>query len=253
MTDALNGKRAIVTGASRGIGRAVAERFAREGAAVALLARDEERLNEVAAGIRSWGAECVVRAVDVTEVESFRGTLDGVVSEWGGADVLVNNAGGNSFSMPLVATRFSGWEKTMHLNVDSVVHACQIVLPAMLAQGAGSVINMSSVAALRGGPLMSHYAAAKAAVISLSASLAVECASSGVRVNALLPGWIDTDLTDFLRAEEATESALLSRVPMQRWGRADEIASAAVFLAGDQSSFMTGQSLIVDGGLSAMP
>ena len=95
--------------------------------------------------------------------------------------------------------------------------------------------------------------AAKSAVVSLSQSLAIECASSGVRVNTLLPGWIDTDLTDFLRVEEATEEAVLSRVPMQRWGRSEEIAAGAVFLAGDESSFMTGQSLIIDGGLSAMP
>ena len=251
--DALAGKRAVVTGASRGIGRAIAERFAAEGATVAILARNTEMLEEVASAIGQSGGNCVVATADVTNTEEFRGALDSVVSEMGGADVLVNNAGGNSFSMPLVATRFSGWEKTIRLNVDSVVHACQVVLPGMLAQSSGSVINMSSVVALRGGPLMAHYAAAKAAVVSLTQSLALECAASGVRVNVLLPGWIDTDLTDFLRVEDITEKSLLSRVPMQRWGTAAEIASATLFLASDQSSFMTGQSLIVDGGLSAMP
>lgn len=249
MTEALSGKRAIVTGASRGIGRAVAERFAAEGATVALMSRNQSALDEVAAGLPG----AIARAADVSVADDFRGALEDVLAELGGADILVNNAGGNSFSMPLVATRFSGWEKTMRLNVDSIVHACQMVLPGMLSQGSGSIINMSSVVALRGGPLMAHYAAAKSAVVSMSQSLAIECASSGVRVNALLPGWIDTDLTDFLRAESTTEEAVLSRVPMQRWGRAEEIASAAVFLAGDESSFMTGQSLIIDGGLSAMP
>lgn len=249
MTEALSGKRAIVTGASRGIGRAVAERFAAEGATVALMSRNQAALDEVAAGLPG----AIVRAADVSVADDFRGALEDVLAELGGADILVNNAGGNSFSMPLVATRFSGWEKTMRLNVDSIVHACQMVLPGMLSQGSGSVINMSSVVALRGGPLMAHYAAAKSAVVSMSQSLAIECASSGVRVNALLPGWIDTDLTDFLRAESTTEEAVLSRVPMQRWGRAEEIAAAAVFLGGDESSFMTGQSLIIDGGLSAMP
>lgn len=249
MSEALSGKKAIVTGASRGIGRAVAERFAAEGATVALMSRNQAALDEVAA--RLPGA--IARAADVSVAEEFRAALEDVLSELGGADILVNNAGGNSFSMPVVATRFSGWEKTMRLNVDSIVHACQMVLPGMLAQGSGSVINMSSVVALRGGPLMAHYAAAKSAVVSLSQSLAIECASSGVRVNSLLPGWIDTDLTDFLRAESTTEEAVLGRVPMQRWGRAEEIASAAVFLASEESSFMTGQSLIIDGGLSAMP
>lgn len=249
MSEALAGKKAIVTGASRGIGRAIAERFAAEGATVAVMARNAAALDDLAGQLPGG----VARAVDVTDAESFRAALADVVAELGGADILVNNAGGNSFSMPLVATRFSGWEKTMRLNVDSIVHACQIVLPGMLSQGSGSVINMSSVVALRGGPLMAHYAAAKSAVVSLSQSLAIECASSGVRVNTLLPGWIDTDLTDFLRVEEATEEAVLSRVPMQRWGRSEEIAAGAVFLAGDESSFMTGQSLIIDGGLSAMP
>ncbi len=249
MSEALAGKKAIVTGASRGIGRAIAQRFAAEGATVAVMARNAAALDELAGQLPGG----VARAVDVTDAESFRAALADVVAELGGADILVNNAGGNSFSMPLVATRFSGWEKTMRLNVDSIVHACQIVLPGMLSQGSGSVINMSSVVALRGGPLMAHYAAAKSAVVSLSQSLAIECASSGVRVNTLLPGWIDTDLTDFLRVEEATEEAVLSRVPMQRWGRSEEIAAGAVFLAGDESSFMTGQSLIIDGGLSAMP
>lgn len=253
MTAELQGKRAIVTGASRGIGRAIAERFAAEGATVALVARNQTLLDEVAAGIRAAGGDGSVHACDVTDAEAFRGTLEQIVSGWGGADILVNNAGGNSFSMPLVATRFSGWEKTMRLNVDSVVHACQVVLPSMLGQGAGSVVNVSSVVALRGAPLMSHYGAAKSAVVSLSESLALECASSGVRVNALLPGWIDTDLTDFLRAEATTESAVLARVPLQRWGRPEEIAEAALFLAGDRSSFVTGQSLVVDGGLSVMP
>lgn len=249
MSEALAGKKAIVTGASRGIGRAIAQRFAAEGATVAVMARNAAALDELAGQLPGG----VARAVDVTDAESFRAALADVVAELGGADILVNNAGGNSFSMPLVATRFSGWEKTMRLNVDSIVHACQIVLPGMLSQSSGSVINMSSVVALRGGPLMAHYAAAKSAVVSLSQSLAIECASSGVRVNTLLPGWIDTDLTDFLRVEEATEEAVLSRVPMQRWGRSEEIAAGAVFLAGDESSFMTGQSLIIDGGLSAMP
>ena len=159
------------------------------------MARNTEALDEVAASI--GGA--VVKSVDVSDADALRQALSDVIAELGGVDILVNNAGGNSFSMPLVATRFSGWEKTMRLNVDSIVHACQVVLPTMLEQQSGSIINMSSVVALRGGPLMAHYAAAKAAVVSLSQSLAIECASSGVRVNALLPGWIDTDLTDFPR------------------------------------------------------
>ena len=123
----------------------------------------------------------------------------------------------------------------------------------MTEAGRGSVINVASVAGTAGAPLMSHYAAAKAAVISLTKSVALETASAGVRVNALVPGWIDTDLTAFLRGDAQVERGVLERVPMQRWGTAEEIADAALFLASDASSFMTGQSLVVDGGLSVMP
>ena len=129
----------------------------------------------------------------------------------------------------------------------------QAASPHLQAANSASVINVSSVASLAGTPFMSHYGAAKAAVSSLTKSLAIEWAHAGVRVNALVPGWIETDLTDFLRVDDSTETSLLSRVPMQRWGMAHEIAEPAVFLASDASSFMTGQQLIVDGGLSVMP
>ncbi len=249
----LTGRRAIVTGASRGIGRAIAMRLAAEGAEVAVLARNGEQLAELSDDIQAIGGRCVTQTTDVTESDVFRGALDVAVSELGGADILINNAGGNSFSMPVVATRFSGWQKTMQLNVDSVVHACQVVLPTMLQDQSGAIVNLASIAGLRGSPLMAHYGAAKAAVVSLTQSLALECASNNIRVNALLPGWVETDLTGFLREEESTEEAVLSRVPMRRWGTAKEIADSALFLVSDQSSFMTGQTLIIDGGLSVMP
>jgi len=133
------------------------------------------------------------------------------------------------------------------------VHVLQATLPHFLERHSGVVINIASVAGLRGAPMMSHYGAAKAALLSLTQSVALETAWAGVRVNALVPGWIETDLTDFLRANEDAEKGTLARVPMARWGAAHEIADPAVFLASDASSFMTGQALVVDGGLSAMP
>ena len=255
MTDGgtLTGRTALVTGASRGIGREIAVAFARNGADVAIVARSADALAQVAEEIARSGRTCTVIAADVTSDDAadriVRETLAGV----GGIDILVNNAGGNSFMAPLQSMRLSGWHKTLALNLDSVVALTQKALPSLIAGGHGSVINVSSVAGLRGAPLMSHYGAAKAAVISLTRSLAVEVATAGVRVNSLVPGWIETDLTDFLRDSGEIEKGLLDRVPMARWGRADEIAQAALFLAGDASSFMTGQELIVDGGLSAMP
>ena len=250
---ALEGRHAIVTGASRGIGRAMALLFAEEGANVTVVARTPETLDEVATGIRALGRRCVVIATDVTADDAAAHIVDQSVAEFGGIDVLVNNAGGNSFMSPLQSMRLSGWQRTMNLNLDSAVRLIQAALPALLASGHGSLNKVAPVASLYGAPLISHYGAAKAAMISLTRSLAVEVAAGGLRVNALVPGWIETDLTGFLRDDDHAESALLSGVPMARWGTADEIAQAALFLASDASSFMTGQTLIIDGGLSATP
>jgi 2-deoxy-D-gluconate 3-dehydrogenase len=151
---------------------------------------------------------------------------------------------------PFVGMRHSGWQKTMALNLDSTVYVCQAVGPHLVERGRGSVINVSSVAGLGAVPFMSHYGAAKAAVLSLTRSLAVEWAHAGVRVNALLPGWVATDLTDFARTNEEMGHALISRVPMGRWATVAEMTGPAVFLASDASTFMTGQSLVVDGGLT---
>jgi len=248
----LTGYRTVVTGASRGIGRAIALAYAQAGADVGLVARNAELLEEVAADITGLGRRAIIAPADVTDESAIRGAVGKIINEWGGIDTLVNNAGGNSFSVPVATMRISGWEKTMRLNLDSVLYAMQEALPA-LTEARGSIVNVSSVVALRGAPTMAHYAAAKTALVSLTQSLALETAWAGVRVNALLPGWIDTDLTDFLRVTGETEQGVLARVPMQRWGQAAEIAEPAVFLASSAASFMTGQSLIVDGGLSAMP
>ncbi len=254
MNDAsLAGRTAIVTGASRGIGRAIAILLADEGANVAVVARTAETLATVESEIRSRGGRAVAIAADVTEDGAAPRIIERTLEEFGGLDILVNNAGGNSFMSPLQTMRFSGWQKTMVLNLDSTVRLIQAALPALIASGHGSIVNVSSVTALRGSPLMSHYGAAKAAVISLTQSLAIELAAEGVRANALVPGWVETDLTGFLRTDEALEDTVLGRVPMRRWGRPEEIAQAALFLAGDGSSFVTGQALVADGGLSANP
>lgn len=253
MGTALTGRTAIVTGASRGIGRAIAELFAVEGGRVTVVARSKEAVDDVVQSIEAAGGQALGIAADVTDADAPARIVDETIAAFGGIDVLVNNAGGNSFMSPVQTMRFSGWQKTMVLNLDSTVLLIQAALPAILAGGHGSIINVSSVTGLRGSPLMAHYGAAKAAVISLTQSLGIELAPQGVRVNALVPGWIETDLTGFLRTDDSLEDTVIGRVPMGRWGRADEIAQAALFLAGDASSFMTGQALVVDGGLSANP
>lgn len=249
----LQGRSALITGASRGIGRHIALTYAAAGADVALLARDEAKLKELADEIEGMGRKAVVLPCDVTDRESVEKSVAAAIEGLGKVDVLVNNAGGNSFSAPVSHMRFSGWEKTMKLNLDSVMHVTQALAKHMLDNRSGSVINVSSVAGLSAVPMMAHYGAAKAALISLTKTLAVEWAWAGVRVNALVPGWIETDLTQFMRDAPEVGKGMLERVPMQRWGTVEEIAQPALFLASDASSFMTGQTLVIDGGLSVMP
>lgn len=250
---ALSGRHALITGASRGIGRSIAELFAAEGADVAITARSAENLAEVAAAVRAIGASCTVIVADVTEPDVATRIVEEALVGMRGLDILVNNAGGNTFMTPLADMRYSGWEKAMELNLNSVVRLIQAALPSMIASGNASIINVSSVTGVGGSPLMAHYGAAKAALISITRSMGVELALQGVRANALVPGWVETDLTGFARGEGGIEDILISRVPMGRWGTPQEIASAALFLASDASSFMTGQSLVIDGGLLANP
>jgi len=246
----LDGKTALVTGASRGIGRAIALAYAAAGADVAVLARNEELLEQVAAEVRALGRRSLVLPADVTDADAVATAVAGAISGLGHLDVVVNNAGGNSFMSPFAGMRHAGWQKIMTLNLDSTFYVCQAVGPHMVERGRGSVINVASVAGLGAMPFMSHYGAAKAAVLSLTRSIAVEWAHAGVRVNALVPGWVATDLTDFARASEEVGSALIARVPMQRWATVEEMTGPAVFLASDASSFMTGQALVIDGGLT---
>jgi len=249
----LAGRRAVITGSSRGIGRSMALLFAECGADVAIVARNEETLAAVAAEITATGGRCVPIACDVTADDAPSRIVEAAESGIGGVDILVNNAGGNSFMSPFETMRLSGWDKTMRLNLDSVIRLTHAVLPLLIASGNGSIINVSSVTGVRSSPLMSHYGTAKAALIAFSRSLAIETATQGVRVNALAPGWIETDLTGFLRTDDSLEASLLADVPMGRWGRSEEIAEAALFLASDASSFVTGQVLIADGGLTSRP
>ena len=251
MTIDLAGKTAIVTGASRGIGKAIALAYAEAGADVALVARDAEKLEEVATGVRAAGRTAYVLTCDVTDEDAVHTTVASAIEQLGHVDIVVNNAGGNNFSAAFVGMRMSGFDKVLRLNLQSTAYVCQAIGPHLLERKSGSVINVASVAGLRGTPFMAHYGAAKAAVLSLTATLAMEWAWASVRVNALLPGWVETDLTDFARADEGTEKALIGGVPMQRWATAEEMAGPAVFLGSDASSFMTGQPLVIDGGLTA--
>ncbi|HET6501393.1 MAG TPA: SDR family NAD(P)-dependent oxidoreductase [Amycolatopsis sp.] len=250
MTATLDGRTALVTGASRGIGRAIAVALSGAGARVALLARHHDDLDKLVAEL-GGPAKAVAIPCDVTSATQVGIAVNVAITMLGHLDIVVNNAGGCRFMAPFRDTRLSGWDSSIRLNLDSVVNVCHAVADHLIARGRGSVINVSSTVAAAGLPRAAHYAAAKSAVISLTRTLAIEWAGYGIRVNALCPGWIATELSSPQRDNPQAEKELLAQVPMGRWGLADELAAPAVFLASDASSFMTGQSLVIDGGLSA--
>lgn len=247
----LAGKTALVTGASRGIGRAIAVGYARAGADLAVSARSAEALAETVAEVEALGRKAFVVPADVTDRDAAQAMVREAIAALGHLDVVVNNAGGTSFMVPFNDVRYDGWTKVMGLNVDSIVHVLQAAGPHLLERGSGSVINVASVAGLTGTPMVTPYGASKAAVVSLTRSLAVEWASRGVRVNALCPGWTATDLNRKLWEDEAISNAMTARIPMGRWAKAEEMVGAAVFLASDSASYLTGQALAVDGGILA--
>jgi 2-deoxy-D-gluconate 3-dehydrogenase len=247
----LAGKTALVTGASRGIGRAVAVGFARAGADVAVAARTAEALADTIAEVEALGRRAYAVPADVTDREQAQAMVRDAIGALGHLDAVVNNAGGTSFMVPFTELRFDGWTKVMRLNADSIVHVLQAAGPHLLERGTGSVVNVASVAGLTGAPLVTPYAASKAAVVSLTRSVALEWASRGVRVNALCPGWTATDLNRGLWENDEVSAAMTARIPMGRWARPEEMVGAAVFLASDAASYVTGQVLVVDGGVTA--
>jgi len=249
----LTGKNAFITGASRGIGRSIAVALAEAGADVALVARSEDGLAETASAVTAAGRKAFVIPADVTSQEAVSEAVATAIDQLGEVDVVVNNAGGSNFMVGFRDLRLTGWDKLMRLNLDSAVYVCHAFAGHLLDRGQGSVINVASVAGVAGSPLLVPYGAAKAGLISLTKSLAVEWGAAGVRVNALCPGWTATDLNRNLWQDPTAGPATIATVPMQRWGRAEEMAGPAVFLASEASSYMTGQVLIVDGGQTVSP
>ncbi len=249
----LTGKTAFVTGASRGIGRSIAVAFAQAGADVALVARTAEGLAETAADVIASGRKAIVVPADVTDQAEVSGAVAEAISQLGHVDIVVNNAGGSNFMVGFRDLRLSGWDKLIKLNLTSAVYVCHAFAGHLLDRGSGSVINVASVAGVAASPLISPYGAAKAGLISLTKSLAVEWAATGVRVNALCPGWTATALNRDLWEDPIAGPATVATTPMKRWASAQEMAGPAVFLASDASSYMTGQALVIDGGQTVSP
>lgn len=246
----LSGRTALVTGASRGIGRAIAVAYAQAGADVALVSRSAESLAEVAKEVEAYGRRAVVIPADLSDRDAATQAVHQSIADLGHLDIVVNNAGGSNFMVEFKDLRLSGWDKLMRLNLDSAMAVCHAVAPHLLGRWSGSVINVASVGGLGAAPLLAPYGAAKAALVSLTRSLAVEWGAMGVRVNALCPGWVATDLNKNLWEDEEVGQRTVGNVPLRRWGTAEEMAYPALFLASDASAYMTGQVLVVDGGLT---
>ena len=246
----LEGKRALITGASRGIGAAIAIAYAECGADVAVTARSTADLEEVAGKIEATGRKGVPITCDVTKTDDVARCVDAVLGRLGGIDILVNNAGGTRFTAPLLTTREEGWDKGIALNLKSVFLFCQKVGAHMVDRGSGSVINVSSVGGLHASPTLAFYGAAKAGVVNLTQTLAMEWGHAGVRVNALCPGWVKTELNRNLWGEDPQlAEATVQTVPLGRWGETSDIVGAAIYLASDASAYTTGSIMVIDGGI----
>ncbi|CAG7659082.1 SDR family NAD(P)-dependent oxidoreductase [Paenibacillus allorhizosphaerae] len=244
----LSGKVALITGGSHGIGQAVAILFAREGAKVALCGRGKEALDETVKRIGEAGGEALAFETDVSDNGQVDRLIDGVVGQWGRIDIAVNNAGICEVT-PFLDIAEEQWDRHMNINLKGAFLVSQRVAREMVRQGGGgSIIQMSSVNGVQAEAGQAHYNVTKGGMINLSMSMALELAAHGIRVNALCPGFIETRLTKPLIDNPPAIADYLRTVPMNRVGQPEEIASAALFLASDESSYMTGTSMVVDGG-----
>ncbi|MBE3570589.1 MAG: 3-oxoacyl-[acyl-carrier-protein] reductase [Bacillales bacterium] len=243
----LEGKVALVTGASRGIGREIALEFAREGADVAVnYAGSEEKAREVAEEIKAMGRKALLVQCDVSNSQSVQDMIKSVVNHFGGLDILVNNAGITKDNL-ILRMKEEEWDAVINTNLKGVFLCTKAAARAMMKKRSGSIINISSIVGITGNPGQANYVAAKSGVIGLTKTTAKEFASRGITVNAIAPGFISTDMTEDL-PEEAKE-AMLKQIPLARMGDPKEIARVALFLASPDSSYMTGQILRVDGGM----
>ena len=251
MTGRLSGKVALVTGASSGNGRAIARRFAREGAQVTVAdVREEPRLGgePTHERIEAEGGDAQYIETDVTDVDAIREAVEATVDAYGSLDVMVNNAGVER-QLPVEEATEEDFAWLMDINLKGVYFGCQAAIEVMLDQNeGGTIVNMSSIAGIRGLANSSLYCTSKGGVTNLTRELAVEHGENGIRVNALNPGFIETAMT---MEDGDTAGGILDQTPLGRAGQPEEVADAALFLASDESSFVTGHNLVMDGGFTA--
>ena len=247
----LTGKVAIVTGGSRGIGLGITQALAGAGAAIAVAARNPEQSDDAVRMIQSTGATAVSVPTDVAEPDAVQAMVDETVRRLGRLDILVNNAGINIRKRPEDLAP-EEWRQVLSVNLDAVFYCSRAAYPAMKDAGSGKIINIGSLMSIFGNAKASAYGASKGGVVQLTKSLAIAWAADGIQVNAILPGWIDTDLTQEARLQlPGLEEVVQTRTPEGRWGMPSDLGGPAVFLASPASDFVTGTTLIVDGGFAA--
>jgi 2-deoxy-D-gluconate 3-dehydrogenase len=246
----LAGKVAVVTGASRGLGRAIAVALADAGAAVALAARSRPHLEESAHAVEQAGGRALVVITDVSRYAEVEALMDRTVTELGRLDIVVNNSGIAKVT-PLAELSPDDWQAVLGVNLTGVFHGCRAAARYLIPQRSGKVVNLASVLGAVGLPGYTAYAASKGGVMALTRTLGVEWARHNIQVNAIAPGWFVTDMNEAAFADPRIHDRLVGDVPARRTGRLEEIGPLAVYLASAGSDFMTGQTIFLDGGHSA--
>ena len=246
----LTGRTALVTGSSKGIGFALAEALASAGARVVLNARNDDALAKACQALRDRGADARAMAFDVTDADAVEAGVARIEAEIGAIDILVNNAG-MQHRGPFAEFPIDAWHRITTTNIDSVFLVGRAVAQRMIGRRRGKIINVCSVQSELGRPGIAPYAATKGAVKMLTKGMAIDLGQHGIQVNGLGPGYFKTELTSALVADEAFTAWLSGRTPAGRWGDVQELGGAAIFLASDASSFVTGHILYVDGGITS--
>jgi NAD(P)-dependent dehydrogenase (short-subunit alcohol dehydrogenase family) len=250
MSRDLDGKVAVITGASRGLGKAMALALAGAGAKLALVARDREKLEETASEVAALGAEAQVFIADVTDEAQISTMTELVVTQFGHVDILINNAGTN-IRKPLVEYTLEEWRKITDTNLTSVFLMCRAMIPHMVGRGYGRILNLTSIMSHVSLPGRTAYSASKAGLLGLTRALSQELAPEGITVVGISPGPFATELNTVLMANPEVNRQFMSNTPLGRWGKVEEVGNLALFLCGEGGSYITGTDILIDGGWTA--